>query len=220
MNVHSPKASGLRVPIRRRHQKSGTGCTTCKNKKVKVGRLLAYTLNRSTYRSFFSSIPFLIFRLLSKLSSSKCDEVKPSCQYCARRLIQCTYAGPKSPLPPKPSPPASNADSQRTPSTPSERPNITTPAVFTSSCSVVIPAGLSPNHPFGPGGQWTLSDLELMHFYTASTSLTLSNAPSRRNVWQSVVPQIAFSHDFLLHGLLAFAALHLPVYRQKGKTAS
>lgn len=48
-----------------------------------------------------------------------------------------------------------------------------------------------------------------MHFYTVSTSQTFSNVPARRHVWQSVIPQIALSHDFLLHGLLALAALHL-----------
>ncbi|PVH79100.1 hypothetical protein DL98DRAFT_516313 [Cadophora sp. DSE1049] len=48
-----------------------------------------------------------------------------------------------------------------------------------------------------------------MHFYAVWTSQSFSNVPAGRHVWQSVVPQIAFSHDFLLHGLLALAALHL-----------
>lgn len=58
-------------------------------------------------------------------------------------------------------------------------------------------------------GQWNLCDLELLHFYTSSTCFTFSNDPLRRHVWQYVVPQIAFSNDFLLHGLLAVSALHL-----------
>ncbi|CZR50172.1 uncharacterized protein PAC_00044 [Phialocephala subalpina] len=42
-----------------------------------------------------------------------------------------------------------------------------------------------------------------------STSQTFSSVPDRRYVWERVVPQIAFSHGFLLHGLLALTALHL-----------
>jgi hypothetical protein len=52
-------------------------------------------------------------------------------------------------------------------------------------------------------------NLELLHFYTTTTSLTLSNRPEQQRIWQQVVPQIAFTHGFLLHGILAFSALHL-----------
>jgi hypothetical protein len=78
---------------------------------------------------------------------------------------------------------------------------------LTPSTSAPSPA-LSPDH-LTTSRQWDLCDLELLHFYTASTSLTFSNVPERRHVWQYVVPKIAFSHDFLLHGLLALSALHL-----------
>jgi hypothetical protein len=54
-----------------------------------------------------------------------------------------------------------------------------------------------------------VKNLELLHFYTTTTSLTLSNRPELQQLWQSAVPRIAFTHDFLLHGILAFAALHL-----------
>jgi Fungal specific transcription factor domain len=39
--------------------------------------------------------------------------------------------------------------------------------------------------------------------------LGFSNTIERQRIWQFIVPQIAFSHDFLLHFILAFAALHL-----------
>jgi hypothetical protein len=54
-----------------------------------------------------------------------------------------------------------------------------------------------------------VNDLELLHFYTTTTSLTLSNRPELQQIWQQVVPQIAFTNHFLLHGILAFSALHL-----------
>ncbi|KAH6672083.1 hypothetical protein B0J14DRAFT_86181 [Halenospora varia] len=143
---------------RRPHQKSRTGCMTCKRKKI------------------------------------KCDELKPSCQYCVDRSIQCTYASAKSVSPNRRS---------RTPN------GLMTPsaAASTPSSLMLSPAVLS--HHITAGRQWNLCDLELLHFYTASTSLTFSNAPERRHVWQYVVPKIAFSHEFLLHGLLALSALHL-----------
>jgi hypothetical protein len=54
-----------------------------------------------------------------------------------------------------------------------------------------------------------VNNLELLHFYTTTTSLTLSTRPELQQIWQKVVPQIAFTHHFLLHGILAFSALHL-----------
>lgn len=54
-----------------------------------------------------------------------------------------------------------------------------------------------------------MSNLELLHFYTTTTSLTLSSRPELQQIWQHVVPRIAFTHHFLLHGILAFSALHL-----------
>jgi hypothetical protein len=54
-----------------------------------------------------------------------------------------------------------------------------------------------------------VNDLELMHFYTTTTSLTLSSRPEFQQIWQKEVPRIAFAHPFLLHGILGFSALHL-----------
>jgi len=48
-----------------------------------------------------------------------------------------------------------------------------------------------------------------MHLYSTSTCLTFTPQPERQRVWQHAVPQLAFSHSFLLNGLLAISALHL-----------
>lgn len=63
-----------------------------------------------------------------------------------------------------------------------------------------------------------VNNLELLHFYTTSTSLTLSNRPELQEIWQQVVPRIAFTHHFLLHGILAFSALHLAQSQPERKT--
>ncbi|EXK24381.1 hypothetical protein FOMG_18888 [Fusarium oxysporum f. sp. melonis 26406] len=52
-------------------------------------------------------------------------------------------------------------------------------------------------------------DLQLMHHFSTSAYLTLIDHSSLHQFWQVTVPAIAFSFDFLLHGILAFSALHL-----------
>jgi len=55
----------------------------------------------------------------------------------------------------------------------------------------------------------SLEDLELLHYYSTATYSTLTDREDIRALWQSVVPQTAFKHDFLLHSMLGVAALHL-----------
>ena len=52
-------------------------------------------------------------------------------------------------------------------------------------------------------------DLELLHNYTTTTCFSLSNDPSKQQIWQVAVPREAASHDFLLHALLAISAMNL-----------
>jgi hypothetical protein len=63
-----------------------------------------------------------------------------------------------------------------------------------------------------------VNTLELLHFYTTTTSLTLSNRPELQQIWQHVLPRIAFTHHFLLHGILAFSALHIARSQPERKT--
>jgi hypothetical protein len=62
-----------------------------------------------------------------------------------------------------------------------------------------------------------LRDLELMHYYTAFTCLTISDFSSFNDIWQNVVPKEALSHSFLMYGILALAALHLGYDRPQDK---
>ncbi|KAE8453290.1 hypothetical protein EG329_011357 [Mollisiaceae sp. DMI_Dod_QoI] len=59
------------------------------------------------------------------------------------------------------------------------------------------------------GLELEVRNLELLHFFTTTTSLTLSNIPEQQQIWQQVVPQIAFAHPFLLRVILALSAIHL-----------
>ncbi|TLD29749.1 hypothetical protein E2P81_ATG06043 [Venturia nashicola] len=52
-------------------------------------------------------------------------------------------------------------------------------------------------------------DLLLMNNYTRSTCRSFSNIESIHIIWESVVPELAVKHRFLMHGLLALSAFHL-----------
>ena len=54
-----------------------------------------------------------------------------------------------------------------------------------------------------------LGDLELLHHFTTQTCYSFSDKQPSQQLWQNVIPQIAFSHPFLMRGLLAVSALHL-----------
>ena len=55
-------------------------------------------------------------------------------------------------------------------------------------------------------------DLQLLHHFTVSTASTLSPETSIRDSWRLIVPQLGFSKDYILDGILALAALHMARY--------
>lgn len=67
-------------------------------------------------------------------------------------------------------------------------------------------------------------DLELLHQFITSTYTTFTVDVSRKDteqLWQVVVPQLAFAHVFLLHQILAISARHLAhLYPQRGQEYS
>ncbi|GAW12374.1 hypothetical protein ANO14919_017400 [Xylariales sp. No.14919] len=60
-----------------------------------------------------------------------------------------------------------------------------------------------------PTTWFSVFELELFHHFITSTSLTLACDPVARNFWRVNVPQLGFSHPYLLKGVLSIAALHL-----------
>jgi hypothetical protein len=59
-----------------------------------------------------------------------------------------------------------------------------------------------------------VSDFSLLHHYTISTALTLVVVPGLHTFMRVNLPQLAFSNRFLLHAILAIAALHLSRFRK------
>lgn len=59
-----------------------------------------------------------------------------------------------------------------------------------------------------------VSDFSLLHHYTVSTASTLTFVPGLHTFMRVNIPQLAFSHRFLLHSVLAIAALHLSRFKR------
>ncbi|KAJ3547802.1 hypothetical protein NM208_g1325 [Fusarium decemcellulare] len=53
-----------------------------------------------------------------------------------------------------------------------------------------------------------MQTLRLLHHYSTVVYLTLSRDPATAELWKTAVPESAFSHEFLMHGLLGVSALH------------
>ncbi len=61
-----------------------------------------------------------------------------------------------------------------------------------------------------------LLDLELMHHYSTVTCYSFSVLPFKQNTWQDAVPREAQSYNFLMHAMLAIAAVQLVHARPDG----
>lgn len=57
-----------------------------------------------------------------------------------------------------------------------------------------------------------------MNHYTRSTCTSFTNEKSIQDVWQSLVPEMAATHIFLMHGILALSAFHLSLLRPLERT--
>lgn len=53
------------------------------------------------------------------------------------------------------------------------------------------------------------SDNLLIHHFTTHTWRTLANNENMRQMWRVIVPRLAYQHEYLMHALLACAALHI-----------
>ncbi|KAK7531326.1 uncharacterized protein J3D65DRAFT_111053 [Phyllosticta citribraziliensis] len=174
---------------RRTHRKSRTGCGNCKTRRI------------------------------------KCDETKPECVNCSKHDLRCDYVtgvlgqviaapAPSTAEPPKrkrgrprkihnPSPAFAAPTPQPTP-----QPNAgATPALMSNAPS---PTSLETSED-------DLVDLDLMHHFSLEGHGNFFGSPPLSQYWKSLVPKIGFSHPFLLHLALGYAALSLAHARPNRK---
>jgi hypothetical protein len=136
--------------------------------------------------------------------------MKPQCSNCVRRDVRCSFLAPT----PCASHPSTAGSSRSLASTPDA-------GSYTSDASRGPDrAGVSskPRTHRGPPSDalsagLDVSDFPLLHHYTISTSHTLVVVPGLQTFMRVNIPQIAFSDRFLLHGVLAIAALHLSRFK-------
>ncbi|RAH73435.1 Zn(II)2Cys6 transcription factor domain-containing protein [Aspergillus aculeatinus CBS 121060] len=132
-----------------------------------------------------------------KVRRVKCDEVYP-CLHCVKRGMDCTFK-----------------QRQKT-SNSGERPS-KSPDSMPAARRIASPGGEDAYGSFHArlaeaafaSQEWSMQDPELMHHYTLHTSQSLARRQAMQDTWQAALPHIAYSYEFLMHGILALAAVHL-----------
>ena len=111
------------------------------------------------------------------------------------------------------------SDGSATPNDLAHRPAIASPAHTPGSGHTALPLSRAPSTDSGGNGMGNLTilDLELLHHYCVSTCLTLSSDSIMRNYLQVSVPQLGFSHPYVLYCILALAASHLAHFRPESR---
>lgn len=137
-----------------------------------------------------------------KFRKIKCDERSPECSNCERRQISCDFSTSEDL--------ADDVESSaplHEETGPSRHRNPTRPNMqetSNGSISNTAPAFISL--------ELGVSNLELMHHYSTVTGPELGNMKKGRDhidIWQKHMTHLAFSHEFLLRGILTISALHL-----------
>ena len=187
---------------RDRERYSSNGCLQCKAGHVKeVG--IANTLD---YRGCSFSV-------------LQCDEQKPKCRRCTRRARPCTYANNTgfSQLP--------RATAVSLPQTPPESSSTLSTLPYghghgrsTSNGNNVLSARISLPMVAPSPTALNMPHLQLLYHFIAVTSEGLGVDPISRDAWKATIPEIALSHEFLMHGILAVAALHIAHMRPEQRT--
>ena len=191
--------TAVRKRRNREHHNSRNGCLQCKARKVKVIILPA---------------PDTSHHPPCSPSVLQCDEEKPKCRSCTRRATLCTYVNNTGLNQ------LARAAQVSSPYNKSEPATVFAPVRYNNGHGGFIPNGnnvLQPNSPLPmappPPSPSHLAlnmlHLQLLHHFTAVTSDTLGGETITREAWKLTIPQIALSHDFLMHSILALAALHI-----------
>lgn len=158
-------------------------------------------LNRASTKDLTFYLPFAYQCTVLFFRSPQCDEQRPQCSNCVNRRVDCEYANPGSLVWPKQSGPATVVGREGLQNVEHTLNSLAIFNQFINSVNISGPAVSVPVVNF--------RDLELMVQWCTSTYLGLSRDEQTQHIWQSIVPREAGSHPFLMHGLLAFSALHL-----------
>jgi hypothetical protein len=90
-----------------------------------------------------------------------------------------------------------------------QKPQLDITSHATDGSNARSPSNLAVQESPSPLTLFTMDDLSLLHHWTLSTSLSIAESKPFHYYWQSVFPQMALDHPYMMHGILSVAALHL-----------
>ncbi|KAI1305719.1 hypothetical protein F5Y03DRAFT_384396 [Xylaria venustula] len=131
----------------------------------------------------------------------KCDETRPSCRRCQTHGVQCDFLFEADTTAARAHPDSSSRDALSIH-------QLTSPSIAST-----------PEASRQPPTWFSVFELELFHQFITSTSLTLAYDPTVRTFWRVNVPQLGFSHPYLLKAVFSIAALHLARLRPQQRDA-
>lgn len=127
----------------------------------------------------------------------QCDEAQPICANCVKHREECSYS-------------TARLEKAGLDSDDSRVARKTSSTTATASDVLRHPSqGFTNGSTNGPFAQDNVLELELMHHFSTSTYRTTTSVADWQLIFQTVVPQLGFSHSFVLHGVFAIAAAHL-----------
>lgn len=153
------------------------------------------------------------------VNGRQCDETSPQCQRCVKRQIPCSFL---------------ETTSDGFPTPPGNVPiyDTSTPKSFDyqhSDPETRRHGTLSTPKPLSPLAtgkdappeekRFDLLDLELIQHYSTRTYMTMSSRLATHAVWRDTIFAEALRHDYLLHALMATAALHKATLQLKSSDA-
>ncbi|KAK2737952.1 hypothetical protein CKAH01_18803 [Colletotrichum kahawae] len=184
------------MSTRRTHTKSRFGCRQCKQRKVKCDERHPACFNCTRYR--------IVCSFVSDGSSTTHDNLS-TCHACLRPFEPTGLTTPTSEtlsLPQRPS-------SSQIPESPGSGKKRSLPSDGSTDFLDLVPKYpriASPVSSAISDDSWT--DIDLMHHYCVLACDTMGYRDSVRHVWREVFPREGRLYGFVMHGLLAVAALH------------
>ncbi|KAL9622232.1 MAG: hypothetical protein Q9160_003415 [Pyrenula sp. 1 TL-2023] len=152
----------------------------------------------------------------------QCDEGKPSCSRCRRMKVNCSFTETSSGLVIVPTSRSKLLSGEGDASATALLGLSKEPETRSDSVQNAISEFNQGSIPFQPRFPDAERDrLRLMHHYTGCTRETITelalNNAAGVFLWRDYVPHMAFEYDFLLHGLLSVAALHLTLLQNSSQ---
>ncbi|KIX01520.1 uncharacterized protein Z518_09246 [Rhinocladiella mackenziei CBS 650.93] len=173
-----------------------------------------YLISHEVYLYIFDSVlmvaAMILFAVIHPSEvNAMCDERGPICSNCVARELDCSYVHQQRE--------GINHDPVTTAATAGLDPDHNPPSLLHHSTheSQEVANGGRVSKAYGHDDDISaqrILELELMHHYSTSTyksCVGVSDNTIAADIWQRFVPMQGLKHDFLLHGILAFAALHM-----------